>query len=115
MYYENFDLKSIVTPVNVDQLNRLLIESDYDRKKTAKLIDGFTNGFELGYQGKTNIQRKAPNLKLAVGNETILWNKVMKEVKEGRFAGPFTEPPFKNFIQSPIGLVKKQGGAMAHG
>ena len=45
----------------------------------------------------------APNLKLTVGNETILWNKVMKEVKAKRYAGPFTE----DFIQSPIGLVPK--------
>ena len=41
-----------------------------------------------------------------------LWNKVMKEVKLGRYAGPFKEEniPFLNFIQSPIGLVPKAGG-----
>ena len=31
----------------------------------------------------------------------------MKEVSLGRYAGPYTEPPFKNYIQSPIGLVPK--------
>ena len=41
-----------------------------------------------------------------------LWNKVMSEVKECRFAGPYklTELPFDSFIQSPIGLVPKDGG-----
>ena len=34
----------------------------------------------------------------------------MKEVKEGRYAGPFDQPPFDNHIQSPIGLVPKSGG-----
>ena len=34
----------------------------------------------------------------------------MKEVKEERFAGPFCKPPFKHFIQSPVGLVPKAGG-----
>ena len=34
----------------------------------------------------------------------------MKEVKLGRFAGPFKDPPFKYFVQSPIGLVPKDGG-----
>ena len=35
----------------------------------------------------------------------------MKEVKLGRYAGPFKDkPPFENFIQSPIGLVPKAGG-----
>ena len=33
----------------------------------------------------------------------------MKEVKEKRYAGPFEEVPFKNFIQSPVGLVPKKG------
>ena len=34
----------------------------------------------------------------------------MKEVKELRYAGPFSEIPFENYIQSPIGLVPKDGG-----
>ena len=31
----------------------------------------------------------------------------MKEVKNKRYAGPFKDIPFDNFIQSPIGLVPK--------
>ena len=34
----------------------------------------------------------------------------MKEVKLGRYAGLFKEPPFDNFIQSPVGLVPKSNG-----
>ena len=34
----------------------------------------------------------------------------MKEVKKERYAGPFTDPPFEHFIQSPIGLVPKDQG-----
>ena len=34
----------------------------------------------------------------------------MKEVKGGQYAGPFEKPPFKHFIQSPIGLVPKDQG-----
>ena len=53
----------------------------------------------------------ANNLKFrGLGNEVTLWNKVMKEVKLGRFAGPFVDPPFEHFIQSPIGLVPKDNG-----
>ena len=36
-----------------------------------------------------------------------MWNKIMKEVSLKRYAGPFTEIPFKNYVQSPIGLVPK--------
>ena len=100
----------MVTPVDVSVYEKLLKDSNYDKQKAAELVEGFTNGFRIGYEGPSDIQRLAPNLKLTVGNETILWNKVMKEVKLGRFAGPFKEPPFKNFIQSPIGLVPKDNG-----
>ena len=34
----------------------------------------------------------------------------MKEVELGRFAGPYDEPPFEHFVQSPIGLVPKDKG-----
>ena len=50
------------------------------------------------------------NLRLTVGSQVELWNKVMKEVKAKRYAGPFTKIPFDNYIQSPIGLVPKDGG-----
>ena len=34
----------------------------------------------------------------------------MKEVKTGRVSGPYEKIPYKNFIQSPVGLVPKAGG-----
>ena len=65
----------------------------------------------LGMKYHKNVQVKSPNLKLeGVGDELTLWNKVMKEVKLKRYAGPFEQIPFKHFIQSPIGLVPKDGG-----
>ena len=109
-YFENFDLDSIVTPVNICNFEKLLSQMNYDKHKTEELVNSFRNGFELGYEGPQDIQRRAPNLKLRVGNETILWNKVMKEVKKKCYAGPFSEVPFKQFVQSPIGLVTKDSG-----
>lgn len=91
----------------MDNLEQLLIEVGYDEEKAKFLIDGFTHGFSLGYEGPINRQVQANNLKLRVGSETELWNKVMAEVKEGRFCGPWVTPPFDNYVQSPIGLVPK--------
>ena len=34
----------------------------------------------------------------------------MKEVKACRYAGPYKDPPFEHYIQSPIGLVPKDQG-----
>ena len=110
LYYENFDLDNIFSPVNYQVLEELLHETNYDKNKTKFLVDGFKNGFDLGYRGPENVKQKSQNLKFSIGNETELWNKVMKEVQAKRYAGPFKEIPFENYIQSPIGLVPKDGG-----
>ena len=108
LYFENFDLKNIITPVNVPELRNLLIETKYDAKKTEFLIEGFSKGFKIEYHGPENVKMRSRNLRLnGVGNKTILWNKIMKEVKLKRYVGPFQQIPFETYIQSPIGLVPK--------
>ena len=75
------------------------------------MIEGFTRGFEIGYRGNRCIKLKSRNIKLECGSQLELWNKTLKEVRLGRFAGPFKdEPPFEFFIQSPVGLVPKGDG-----
>ena len=111
LQYENFDLENIKTPVNIDVFKNLLEESKYDPIETEFLVDGFTNGFSIGYEGNQQVRINSPNLKFReVGNSLTLWNKVMKEVKEKRYARPFEQVPFDHYIQSPIGLVPKDGG-----
>ena len=74
-------------------------------------MDAFTHGFDLEYRGPWNGQDTARNIPLQLGvlNKTEMWNKIVKEVKTKRYAGPYKEIPFKYFIQSPIGLVPKSG------
>ena len=81
LYFENFDVDSIVTPVNADRLNALLKATNYSESETQFLISGFTHGFPIRYQGNPCAKLTAPNLKLNSPNEeVILWNKVMEEV-----------------------------------
>lgn len=108
-WYENFDLETIITPVKVDRLRELLEETGYDKEKTKFLVKGFTEGFSLGYQGPKNRRTFARNHKLQAGSPVVLWNKLMKEVKNLRLSGPYTEPPYEEFIQSPITLIKTKG------
>ena len=111
--FEDQNWREIKTPIVVEELKKLLILSEYNEEKTKNLIQGFKEGFCIHYEGPTNRQDTAPNLPLReLGTKTDLWNKVMKEVKLERYAGPFkkSEIPFKNFIQSPIGLVPKSEG-----
>ena len=99
-----------MTPVKVKVYERLLQDSNYCPEKTKFLVQGFTEGFSLQYHGPKKIRRTACNLKLRVGSKLELWNKVMTEVKAKRYAGPFKKVPFRNFIQSPVGLVPKDKG-----
>ena len=110
MEYQNFDLKSIVTPVKPNIFKDLLRSAGYDKDKSRFLVQGFTKGFTLGYQGPKKIRRRTPNLALTVGSPIELWNKIMTEVKDKRYAGPYKKFPYKNYIQSPVGLVPKDKG-----
>ena len=108
----NQDWKEIKTPIRVQELQQLLQQTKYDKEKSRYLIDGFKNGFDIGYRGPTDRRDLSQNLPFRVGTPTDLWNKVMKEVKEGRYAGPFEFPPGEFFIQSPLGLVPKAGNKL---
>ena len=112
LYNECMQFDDIVTPIKVEELAYLLSETNFDHNKTVKVINGFTEGFDISFRGKPNRLNKSNNLPLHVGSKTNLWNKVMKEVGLQRVAGPFSEEliPYSSFIQSPIGLVLKSGG-----
>ena len=84
-------------------------QSGYDPTKTDKLVAGFTTGFDLGYRGPTNRKNLSQNLPFRIGSPFEMWEKIMKEVKLGRYGGPYKTIPFDRYVQSPIGLVPKAG------
>ena len=97
--------------MNANMQDSMLEGSGYDIKKRKYLVRGFKDGFSLNYQGPLKqCKQSAANLKLRVGTKLELWNKVMNEVELGRYAGPFEDPPFPYYVQSPIGLVPKDKG-----
>ena len=102
-------LNEIVTPIDVDRLRYYLGISKFDQFKSKELVKGFTEGFDIGYRGPKNRQDSVENIPFTIGSESEMWEKLMKEVKLKRYAGPFEKCPYKYFIQSPIGLVPKAG------
>ena len=75
---------------------RLLKESNYNEDETKFLVDGFTSGFDLGYRGPWRRQDTSQNIPFqvtGVGNGFDMWEKIMKEVKLGRYAGPYKKIP----------------------
>ena len=85
----------------------MLNQLGYPKSEIEYLANGFKNGFDIGYEGPKMRQSTAENIPFTVENKTQLWNKIMKEVKLGRVAGPYDRVPFDNYIQSPVGLVPK--------
>ena len=85
----------------------MLEEAEYNPIEMKFLIEGFTKGFDLGYQGPQKRRNTSKNIPFSVGNKEILWQKILKEVKNKRFAGPFKEIPFEYYVQSLVGVVPK--------
>ena len=104
----------MVTPVDAVEFEKLLVQGKYPEDKIRFITQGFKEGFPLCYEGPTDVKWRAANLKLNIGSKTELWNKLMKEVSLKCIAGPFEDIPFANFIQSPIGLVPKDGVRRHH-
>ena len=98
------------TPTDVLKLKYWLDKSEYDKEEANFLLDGFTHGFTIGYQGEVCRQDTSKNIPLNIGSSTELWNKVMTVVQGHRYAGLYETVPYQNFIQSLIGLVPKAGG-----
>ena len=46
--YYNDNLSDITTPLKVEVLQKLLVESGYDQQDTRFLVTGFTQGFDIG-------------------------------------------------------------------
>ena len=109
MRFSNFNLSDIVTPIDADELEKILIQTKYNKEKTEYLVNGFHHGFDIGYSGLAEQCGTSENIPIKIGSKTEMWNKVMKEVKMNRYAGLFEQIPFSNFIQSLIGLIPKAG------
>ena len=59
---KNPDLSNVVTPIKVGKLRDLLNRSHFDVSSSQYLPDGFTNGFDLEYNGPMNRKDSAPNI-----------------------------------------------------
>ena len=79
----------------------------YENGKRDDLINGFENGFNIGFKGPVNqiIARNHPSI---FANADAVDSHVRTELSKGRIAGPFTHPPFPSFICSPIALIPKK-------
>ena len=71
------------------------------------LIEGFTNGFGIGYTGEC-FPVCTKNLLSASHNTDPVSEAISKELSRGHVAGPFASPPFPNLHCSPLDCVPKK-------
>ena len=103
--------KALPTPVHVKNLNRWL--QGYGKERHS-LIEGFTFGFDLGFEGiAKNVV--CNNLKSAFEFRKLVQEKIAKELRLGRIAGPLGTPPFETFVTSSLGVVpEKESGCLLY-
>ena len=93
------------TPINVANLE-LELEL-YPKTLKENLILSLKSGFNIGYHGP-EFQALSKNLQSASVHPKALADNILVELTEKRIAGPFSEPPLRNFRTSPIGVVPKK-------
>ena len=98
---------SLTTPVRVLKLRNFL--QGYDKNITKFSVEGFSQGFSLGFQGNL-ITSIAKNHRSVLENEDLVSEKINSECSLGRISGPFSSPQFENYKISPLGLVPKKDG-----
>ena len=90
------------SPIIVDKLLPRLNEYSHHHASAAgKLREGFSNGFKLGFEGVRQ-DRDALNLKSAIRDPNRVIEKLDKEIRLGRIAGPFNNRPLPNLTISPF-------------
>ena len=97
------------TPVNVSVLRLFL--AGYHSDIVEFLLDGFSHGFRVGYQGSPPHGFLRNNLS-ADSNSDAVSASILKELQRGHTAGPFLTPPFHNLHCSPLGSAPKKDGSL---
>ena len=81
-----------------------------DKYLVEFILNGFHNGFNIGFRGVMN-EQPLKNNKSARDIPDKVSEAIAKEVQRGHTAGPFLHPPFPHCHVSPIGAAPKPDGS----
>ena len=90
------------SPVHPDRLD-LLLDGFHERDY---LVQGFTLGFKTHFEGSPESFESRNSLSTNEHPEAVD-HKIDEELRLGRIAGPFTDPPFAQFKCCPLALREK--------
>ena len=104
--------RGVVTPIITCHLRQLAAFYPH-RQLLDYILDGFTNGFDIGFQGSFNDPNTRPrNLRSAALYEEQVDLAVHREISRGHTSGPFSSQPFQRTHCSPIGAAPKPDGSI---
>ena len=104
--------RGVVTPIITCHLRQLAAFYPH-RQLLDYILDGFTNGFDIGFQGSFNDPNTRPrNLRSAALYEEQVDLAVHREISRGHTSGPFSSQPFQRTHCSPIGAAPKLDGSV---
>ena len=92
----------VPTSIKLSALSQYI--SGYD-KTAAAMLEGFTHGFPLHYDGPQRLRFTQYHCS-TLQDATVVDVKLLKEIGWGRMAGPFKKP-FHDFQASPLDLIPK--------
>ena len=101
--------ETLVTPFNASAWKRML-RGYPDPALQARVLIGLSAGVDVQYRGPRDVSRPyVRNLPTALAHPAAVEADLAADIKLGRRAGPFKEPPLDHFIASPLGAVVKPG------
>ena len=99
------------TPIKWQEFDSML--KGYDTEKRRYVIQGLRFGFKLGYRGSTCVHY-TKNVATVRNNLGATSELIDKELKLGRFMGPFKQVPFDHLHLSPIAIKPKKAEGSFH-
>ncbi|GAV02772.1 hypothetical protein RvY_13296, partial [Ramazzottius varieornatus] len=96
------------TPLKSNTFRRYLRDHP-DRGFVQMVLDIIDNGADIGFNGP-RYPRFTKNSATAREFSEVLLKSITKEVASGHSVGPFSSPPFPNFVVSSLGVREKKTG-----
>ena len=87
-----------------------LVENNPDRELVEYVVNGFRDGFRLGFDRWPQPNKPCENSSKVKKQPDIAQELVDEEVAKGHMLGPFDEPPIPGLMYSPINIVPKPNG-----
>ena len=94
------------SPLHLNNFHKCLANHP-DQGWCSKLLHSIEHGMNIGFEGK-RMSIVLGNWKSALDHPEVILEYLANELAAGHKAGLFTQPPFSDFVELPMGIVAKK-------